>query len=210
MHSSLQQGCCRMDLDGYPQMSWIQENPKSAEREKITSRGRAWAKCADTPGKMLAAPRLSPAKEEIVELALLAPGSFFAVETQLAIAQSFERLSLPAQLVVEVALLVPQLLQPSQLSLQPNSVLKSRRFTGEVKMQIGRRSSVFELAHLQAAGLAHARVELDQQMTQARDLLIGGAQPQFLLVLDALPKVQDGLQRKMKGHGINSATPIAL
>jgi hypothetical protein len=33
-----------------------------------------------------------------------------------------------------------------------------------------------------------------------RYLLVGGAEAQFLLALDALPKVKDSLQPKMKRH----------
>jgi len=40
------------------------------------------------------------------------------------------------------------------------------------------------------------RVDGFDHMLASRHLLVGGAQPQFLLVLDALAKVQNGFERE--------------
>jgi len=48
--------------------------------------------------------------------------------------------------------------------------------------------------------LMQALVDLLDQMPNARDLLVRGTQAQFLLVLDALPKVKHGLQCEVECH----------
>src|SRR5271170_985946 len=48
--------------------------------------------------------------------------------------------------------------------------------------------------------LLSARVRLFDPMLHSRHLLMGGAQPQLLLVLDALTEMQNGLQREMERH----------
>jgi len=43
-------------------------------------------------------------------------------------------------------------------------------------------------------------LDLIEQMANSSDLLVGGAQTQFLLMLDTLPKMEDCLEWKMKCH----------
>lgn len=55
--------------------------------------------------------------------------------------------------------------------------------------------------------LLNAIVYLPDQVAGSCDQLICGPQTQFLLVFDALPEMQYGLQGELEGHGIIPAKP---
>jgi|SRR5271166_6202443 len=69
-------------------------------------------------------------------------------------------------------------------------------------MQFGRGRAFEQLLPRAGSHLPHLAIEQIDHVAHACHLLVGGAQPQFLLALQALPQVQYGFEWKTKGHSI--------
>ena len=125
---------------------------------------------------------------------------FALVSAKLPFSQAFERLALPPLLLEEFLLLVPQMLRMGKFALQFTAMLGESGLTKHDEAELGRSRSGLQLLQLRAANLLGPAIELIDQMPHSYHLLIGGAQTQLLLALQALPKMKDGLQGKTKRH----------
>ena len=156
----------------------------------------------------LAAPQVRlPQQEEVVELALFTTSAVAFVFAQLVITQAFESFAFAARLMKNSLLLIAQLLQAHEFPLQDKTLLPDDGFGFESKVQFGRGRAGAELLRLARLHFLQPDVELLDEMAYARDLLVGGAQTQFLLMLYTLPEMKHCLEWKMKGHHVSSAEP---
>lgn len=132
-------------------------------------------------------------KEEIVEFTLLAPCCAALVCAQLVVAQAFESFTLPARLLKNPLLLIPQILPPREFMLGVHSQPAKRRSLKEHEAQFRRGGAVSQFARLDNLRIPNLLVDLIEKMSNSGNLLVGRAQAKFLLVFDALPKMKHGL-----------------
>lgn len=143
---------------------------------------------------------LPPHQKLIVEIALFAPSRLFFINSELPVAQRFQAFPRAARLPVEFALLVAQLLQPRQFALQFFPVALQFGFAQQIEPQLGGCDAAAEVTGFSRRKFLAARLHLFEQMPYARHLLVGGAQPQLLLTLDAFAEMKHRLERKLEGH----------
>jgi hypothetical protein len=159
-----------------------------------------------TTGQLLAAAlpalcKLRAAKQErVVDPPLFAAGGCALVFAPLVVTQAGQGLTLPPRFDEQFLLFVPQFLQTQQFALQLLALLFEGQSTQRGKAQLGGRGSGGELSRLSSVEFLHSRVMLVENAPHLRHLLVGGAQTQFLLVLQTLPEVKNRLQRKTEGH----------
>jgi hypothetical protein len=173
--------------------------PKETQASSKTQLGNVYPRTRQT----LATPQVfSPQKKQIIQIALFPPRSLLFVQTELLIADRFQSFAHPSRLLKNLALLVAQLLQPYQLYFEFPPVPEQFRFTLQSESQFGGGHSRTQLPRLLSLEPLPAQVDLFDSVLASRHLLVGGAQPQFLLVLQALAEMQNGLQRKMECHDL--------
>lgn len=156
------------------------------------------------PGRqILATPEIGLAQEEeVVGLSLLAPGCIALVFAKLMVTQALEGFALPPCLLKDFLLLVPQSVQSLEFLLQSLPLLAESRGTREREAQFSAAGAAAEVLRLRSVELLQAAFDLLNQVTNPGAQLVGGAQPQFLLVFDAFAVMKDSLERKVKGHGV--------
>jgi hypothetical protein len=118
------------------------------------------------------------------------------------IAQALEGFALATGLLKDFLLLVTQILPAQEIAFGILPLQSQGSLPGKSKTQLGRGGAHSEFLSLAELHLPYSLVELLDHTTRPRHLLVGRAQAQLLLVLDALPKMKDRLQRKMKSHGV--------
>jgi hypothetical protein len=133
-------------------------------------------------------------------LPLFLASGFTLVEMKLGFAQSAQGFPPAPRLTKIPLLLIAQLLHPHQFGLQFTFAPHERRFSGPFKLQFCSGGTSLEIVGSLFPIVLFVRIQLLDHVPHPRHLLIGGAQTQFLLVLEALIEVQYGLQRKAKGH----------
>lgn len=143
---------------------------------------------------------LPPHQKLIVEIALFAPCGLFFIKSELPVAQRFQAFPRAARLPVDFALLVAQLLQPRQFALQLFLVTLQFGFAEQIEPQLGRCNAGTQIPGFSRRKFLAALLHLFEQMPHARHLLVGGAQPQLLLALDAFAEMKHRLERKLEGH----------
>jgi hypothetical protein len=135
----------------------------------------------------------SPQKEEIVEVALFAPGCIPLVFAQLVVAQAFEGFALPPRLLKDSLLLVSESFPTRSLTLYCLALLAQPCFALQSKPQFRGRGACSQCLRLAELHLPNPVIELFEEMAHFCDLLVRRPQTQLLLVLDTLPEMQQRL-----------------
>lgn len=81
-------------------------------------------------------------------------------------------------------------------------LLVERYLVQKGKAQFRRGGAETQFLRLTKVHLPKALVDLIEHMANASHLLVGSAQTQLLLMFKALPKMEDSLEWKMKGHSV--------
>jgi hypothetical protein len=153
------------------------------------------------PRQTLTMPQVfPPTKEQIIQTALFVPCRFFLIDAELPITHTFERLPGPPGPLKGLALLLAHLLQPGELLLKFSAMAQQGRIALQFESQLGRRGARAQFLKLLGVELFPAPVQMLDHMPHPCYPLVGGTQPQFLLVLDAFAKMQYGLKREMESH----------
>jgi hypothetical protein len=173
--------------------------PKETQASSKTQLGNVYPRTRQT----LATPQVfSPQKKQIVQIALLPPRRLLLVQTEVLIADRFQSFPRSSRLLKNLALLVAQLLQPHELYFEFPPVPEKFGVTLQSEAQFGRGHSRTQLPRPLGIQPLPAQVDLLDRMLASRHLMVGGTQPQFLLMLQALAEMQNGLQRKMECHDL--------
>lgn len=152
-------------------------------------------------GKGLATPpRCLPEQEEFVQLLLLAPARVAFVLGALMIPKTLERFPFAPGLLKNLVLLIAHVLDPFEFTSRGHSLLRQEGLTGFGELQFGCGGSAAQLAGFPRSRAGHLLFNALDQMAHPCDLLVGGAQTQFLLMLDTSSEVQNGLERETEGH----------
>ena len=143
-------------------------------------------------------------------MVLFAPRGVAPIFVKLVVAQAFKRLALASRLLKEFLLLVAQVLQAHQFMLYRLPLLAKGHLAGKCETQFRAAGAGSDIVGLASLEVLQAGIELIEKMAGSRDLLVGGPQAEFVLVLDALPEMKHRLQRKLEGHVSSWAMPAVL
>jgi hypothetical protein len=138
---------------------------------------------------------------------LFAPGRIEFVIAKPVVAQVLENFALAARVLKNPVLLVAQVLQADEFPGNLVTLFAKPRLRHKFEAQLGRSHSDFQILGLRCAHLRSLEIDLLEQVSRPRHLLIGRAQPEFLLMLDALAIVKNSLQGELKWHGLNLVEP---
>jgi hypothetical protein len=142
--------------------------------------------------QILATPQVRLAqKKEVIDLPLFAPSRLSLVGVTLLPAQAFNGFALAASLLKDSVLLIAQLLYAQEFLLQCMPFLIKSCFVQKAKAQLGSGRSCVQLLRLLYTFFFDSILDLVDQVTHPSYLLVGSAQPQFLLAFYALTEMQD-------------------
>jgi len=165
------------------------------------SRSSGFGQRLPRPRQILTMPLVGLAeKKQIVELPLFPPGLAATVFGQLAIAQALERFPLAPRSAVDCLLLVAQRFQAQDLPLDLAPLVVQGRVAEQGKTQFCGRRALRQLLGLASAHFCDPLVHVLEQVTCSGQVLVGCAQPQFLLMFHALPEVKHRFEGKTEGH----------
>jgi hypothetical protein len=146
-------------------------------------------------------PQVLPAqKKKIVEFPLLPPRGFLPVNTQLLVANALQRLPSQSRPLKCHALLIAELLQLPKLRFEFTPMPQQLTIALQLKLQFRRAKPRSQIARPDRMELPPPRIQMIHKVLYPRHLLIRRTQSQLLLMFNALPKMQNRLQRKTKCH----------